>query len=102
LCRGLAEAGHDVLLHATGDSTCPVERSWTYETALGTDRIGAVAELRHALDAYEVAAAWGADVVHDHSITGLVVADRYPGLPVVTTNHGPFGPDLSPIYRRVS
>lgn len=33
LARGLADAGHDVLLYTTGDSTCPVERDWTFEQA---------------------------------------------------------------------
>jgi hypothetical protein len=28
LARGLQDAGHDVLLFATGDSTCPVPRQW--------------------------------------------------------------------------
>ena len=28
LARGLQDAGHDVLLYATGDSTCPVPRDW--------------------------------------------------------------------------
>ena len=31
LARHLAKQGHDVLLDATGDSTCPVDRAWTYE-----------------------------------------------------------------------
>ena len=28
LARGLQDAGHEVLLYTTGDSTCPVPRQW--------------------------------------------------------------------------
>lgn len=102
LCRGLVEAGHDVLLHATGDSTCPVERSWTYDQHLGTDNVSPAAELHHVMDAYDRAHAWGADVVHDHTITGPVWAQGRGTVPVVTTNHGPFVPPLDAIYRRIA
>lgn len=102
LCRGLRASGHDVLLYATGDSTCPVERAWTYDTHLGVDRANPVAELRHVLDAYEAAAAWGADVVHDHTIVGPAWSHVHANVPVVTTNHGPFDEQLGPIYRRIA
>lgn len=101
LCRGLAAAGHDVLLYATGDSTCPVERAWSYTDHLGTVAVSPVAELRHVMEAYEAAAAWGADVIHDHTITGPVWAGLHSQVPVVTTNHGPFNADLGAVYRRV-
>ena len=101
LCRGLASAGHDVLLYATGDSTCPVERAWTYYEHVGTVAVSPVAELRHVMDAYEAAAAWGADVIHDHTITGPVWAGLHGQCPVVTTNHGPFNDDLAAVYRRL-
>ncbi|HEY8546886.1 MAG TPA: glycosyltransferase family 4 protein [Acidimicrobiales bacterium] len=102
LCRALAAAGHDVLLYATGDSTCPVETAWTYRTALGTVRVSPAAELRHVLDAYEAAVAWGAEVVHDHTMSGPFLPQRHHGTPVVTTNHGPFDDDLTPLYRRLA
>jgi glycosyltransferase involved in cell wall biosynthesis len=98
LCRGLRTAGHDVLLYATGDSTCPVERAWTFETAVGTDRISPAAELRHVIDAYRAVRDWGADVVHDHTLTGPFYAQQHTELTVVTTNHGPFDADLAPLY----
>jgi glycosyltransferase involved in cell wall biosynthesis len=101
LCRGLAAAGHDVLLCTTGDSTCPVDRFWTYETALGTDSARPAAELSHVLDAYAAAATWGVDLVHDHTIGGLAWG-ALSGLPVVTTNHGPFVGDLAAIYRHTA
>lgn len=101
LSRGLADAGHQVLLCTTGDSTCPVDRFWTYETAIGTDGARPAAELMHVIDAYAAAATWGADIIHDHTITGLAWG-RMSGMPVVTTNHGPFMGDLAAIYRQTS
>jgi glycosyltransferase involved in cell wall biosynthesis len=99
LCRGLEDAGHDVLLYATGDSTCPVERGWTFDTAVGTDGISPAIELRHVIDAYRTIQGWGADVVHDHTLTGPFYAQGQPRLAVVTTNHGPFNVHLAPLYR---
>jgi glycosyltransferase involved in cell wall biosynthesis len=102
LCRGLADAGHDVLLHATGDSTCPVERSWTYDTHLGIAQTSPADELRHVMDGYDAAQRWGADVVHDHTMTGPVWAQVHCSIPVVTTNHGPFEEPLRSVYRRIA
>jgi glycosyltransferase involved in cell wall biosynthesis len=102
LCRALAGDGHDVLLFATGDSTCPVERAWTYEIARGTEHASPAAELRHVIDAYDTVRAWSADVVHDHTMSGPFYAERHPELNVVTTNHGPFDGDLGPLYRKLA
>ncbi len=102
LARALTEAGHDVLLYATGDSTCPVELRWTYERALGVGVGGAASELRHVVDAYEAARAWGAEVIHDHTLVGPLLAPRLSDVPVVTTNHGPFDAELTPLYRLVA
>jgi glycosyltransferase involved in cell wall biosynthesis len=102
LCRGLAARGHDVLLCTTGDSTCPVERAWTYERHLGITTLNPADELRHVMDAYDTAARWGADVVHDHTMTGPVWAQVHSRLPAITTNHGPFAEPLVSIYRRIA
>jgi glycosyltransferase involved in cell wall biosynthesis len=95
LARGLGVAGHDVLLVTTGDSTCPVERSWVYERARTEDLGSVVIELRHLLHAYEAVA--GADIVHDHTVAGPLFAERTSS-PVVTTNHGPFTADARALY----
>jgi glycosyltransferase involved in cell wall biosynthesis len=98
LARGIKQRGHDVVLFTTGDSTCEVYRDWLFERA-DPDRIGAaVIELRHAGAAYDALA--NCDIVHDHTLAGLFLADLHLGLPVVTTNHGPFDDDLADIYRR--
>jgi glycosyltransferase involved in cell wall biosynthesis len=99
LARGLARAGHDVLLGAAANSTCPVGR------VAGTDDAaelapacgGPVTELRHVVTSY--AAMADVDVVHDHTMCGPVYRHRPVGVPVVTTNHGPFDDALNPIYR---
>ena len=96
LARGLQDAGHEVLLYTTGDSTCPVPRQWVLPEAEG-QRIGmAVPELRHVIHAYE--AVRDCDVVHDHTIMGPFHAEHYPGLPVATTIHGPFNDELTDLY----
>jgi glycosyltransferase involved in cell wall biosynthesis len=103
LCRGLAGDGHDVLLYATGDSACEgVELRWTYDEHLGVANVNPSDELRHVMDAYEAAQEWGADVVHDHTMTGPVWSQVHTNLPVVTTNHGPFDEPLHSIYRRIT
>ena len=100
LARGLQDAGHEVLLFATGDSTCPVPRKWVLPEAEG-QRIGmAVPEIRHVLHAYE--SVRGYDVVHDHTLMGPFYAERYPDLPVATTIHGPFNDELTDIYRSIA
>ena len=103
LSVGFQNAGHEVLLFATGDSTTPVPMKYVLEKAEGM-RIGmAVPEQRHVMHAYETVAEWGADVVHDHSIIGpFHAADRYPHLPVATTIHGPFNEELTDLYERLN
>lgn len=103
LAVGFQNAGHEVLLYATGDSTTPVPMQWVLEKAEGM-RIGmAVPEQRHVMHAYEAVSKWGADVVHDHSIIGpFHAADRYPDLPVATTIHGPFNEELTDLYERLN
>lgn len=98
LARGLRDAGHEVVLFASGDSTCEVPILYCRDTAAGTVDGGAVTELHHAVNAYEAIFEWGADVVHDHTLVGPHIARRY-GIPVVTTNHGPFVSDLGDCYR---
>jgi glycosyltransferase involved in cell wall biosynthesis len=101
LARGFAAAGHEVVLFTTGDSTCPVERRFVLPEAEGM-RIGAaVPELRHALAAYR--ALDDCEVIHDHTVAGpLLAAGAAPGVPVVTTVHGPLGEDLIDLYRAMA
>jgi glycosyltransferase involved in cell wall biosynthesis len=99
LCRALSDAGHEVLLCATGDSACPVQRAWTFDAACGTDHIDPELELRHVISAYADAVAWGADIVHDHTMVGPYYAAGHVEVPVVTTAHGPLCGPRAALYR---
>jgi len=101
LARGLQATGHDVLLFATGDSTCDVPMGWDRAVAVGPGDATPFIEMHHVIKAYEAVQTWGADVVHDHTLFGPVYGQRV-GVPVVTTNHGPFEDDLADIYRAVA
>lgn len=96
LATGFQQEGHEVLLFATGDSTCPVPRRWALAESEG-ERIGSVVpELRHVMAAYD--AVQDFDVVHDHTVAGPAYAARYPDLRVVTTLHGPLDGELGDPY----
>ena len=101
LARGLVAAGHEVVLATTGDSGCPVTRTWLFPEALGVQEGGSLAELRHILHAYDWLDGQGIDVVHDHTLAGPVFAAKA-GLPVLTTNHGPFDENLAPYYAAIA
>ena len=100
LARGFDRLGHEVLLFTTGESTCPVPKASVLPHAEG-QRIGAaVPELRHALAAYEAVQDY--DVVHDHTIVGPFLAERFPDLPVVTTIHGDLEGELAHLYAPIA
>lgn len=99
LARGLLADGHEVRLFTTGDSTCPVDRSWTFDTPAGPMGL-AVLELAHVRAAYE--ALDDCDVIHDHTTTGPVwaAAVGHPA-PVVVTHHGDLVPQVAALYERI-
>jgi len=101
LARGLQGAGHDALLYATGDSTCPVPTKWVLPEAAGTVATGSATELRHVINAYDTILDWHVDVVHDHTLVGPVYAGRF-DLSVLTTNHAPFTGELGDYYRAIA
>lgn len=100
LARGFQAAGHDVTLFTTGDASCPVPRRWVVPESTPDEIGSAVVEQFHVAHAYEELR--HCDVVHDHTIIGPMYADRFPTLPVVTTNHGPFSGELLDIYRFIA
>lgn len=99
LARGLASAGHEVLLAAAANSTCPVPQVGGGVEASSTAAVCAdsVTELRHIIRGY--AAMGEVDIVHDHTLTGPLYGHAPGGAPVVTTAHGPFDATLAPVYR---
>jgi glycosyltransferase involved in cell wall biosynthesis len=99
LARGLAKRGHKVILAATGDSECDVERVWIHPKAIGTDKASPLAEVLQVMEAYKHAT--DVDIVHDHTVVGPIMAQGAIKAPIVTTNHGPFTGELAEYYRRI-
>ena len=99
LALALREAGHEVLLAASGDSTCPVERVPGFAPSDSSTVGATLQELRHVVRAYP--AMLGVDVIHDHTFLGPLYSNHAPLVPVAATVHGPFGPDVLEIYRAV-
>ena len=98
LACALVAAGHDVLLAASGDSSCPVPRVPGFPAA-NANTVGlSLYELRHVMQAYP--AMRNVDIVHDHTLAGPFLRDSRVTVPIVTTVHGPFVPEMLDVYRR--
>jgi len=100
LAVALQAAGHEVVLAASGDSTCPVERLPGFPTADPTSVGSTLEELRHVALAYPQLA--GVDVIHDNTLAGPLYRNRPARLPVAATVHGPFVPAMLDVYRAMS
>jgi glycosyltransferase involved in cell wall biosynthesis len=96
LARGLAAAGHEVVLFATGDSTCAVERAAALAVAPGINVGGSAVEVFHLRNAYERFDA--VDIIHDHTTLGPLLFGRNARCPVVATNHNPFAEPFASLY----
>jgi len=91
LARGLDRLGHDVRLFTVPESTCPVTRLYHYATAVEPMHDVAL-DLAHLVAAYE--ALGDADVIHDHTLAGPLLATVHPpGVALAVTHHGLFGED---------
>ena len=101
LARGLVDAGHDVVLSAASNSTCPVPQLAGGPRAAAGAPVCAdtVTELRHVVRSYAAFADAHVDVVHDHTLAGPLCRRPRDGTPVMTTAHGPFNAELAPLYR---
>lgn len=99
LARGLVRAGHEVLLAAAANSSCPVPRVGGTQEADDTAPVcgDLTTELRHVITSY--AAMHDVDLVHDHTLSGPLYRHRAPDTPVVTTAHAPFDAVMGPVYR---
>jgi glycosyltransferase involved in cell wall biosynthesis len=96
LARGFVVAGHEVLVAAPGDSTCPVPLVPNAPPAdpggIGLTEV----ELAHVVRSYR--AMDEMEIIHDHTLAGPLYRHRLPGVPIVTTNHGPYRPFLRDVY----
>jgi glycosyltransferase involved in cell wall biosynthesis len=95
LARGLARAGHEVTLFATGDSQGSDVR-WVYERAVWPP--DPAVELVHCRAAARAIAREGFDVVHAHA-PSLLAAARDLAAPVVYTIHHARDERLLRLYR---
>ena len=101
LADGLAEAGHDVTLFASGDSLTKAKLSAVYPTA-PSELIGrSLPELRHALACYERADEF--DVINDHSGMPAAALGGALDKPVLHTVHGPLDTaEAQDVYGRIA
>ncbi len=97
LARGFENAGHEVLLFTTADSTCPVPRKFVFDSVDSGRLNWTEIELRHLINAYEVVQDF--DIVHDHTLLGPIFSERFPDLKVVTTQHHPYDHSFRDIFR---
>jgi glycosyltransferase involved in cell wall biosynthesis len=97
LARGFTRAGHEVLLAAAAESTCPVPQLPGMR-ASEPDLVGFTSsELSHVINAYAGMDGM-VDLVHDHTLAGPLYRGRPEGLPVVTTIHSDLTPSFAAIY----
>lgn len=99
LARGLAAAGHDVLLAAPSGSTCPVPHLPGLPAAVPEHLGETVPELAHVVAAYQGLVAAGVDVIHDHTTIGPLYAGRPRDVVPVATMHGAVVGQMHEIYR---
>ena len=99
LADGLADAGHDVTLFASGDSRTRATLDSVFPTA-PSERIGQTFwELKHALHCFSRQEDF--DVIHDHTgLLGLAIGGLLE-TPLVHTVHGPLTGEPGALYERV-
>jgi glycosyltransferase involved in cell wall biosynthesis len=99
LADGLVDRGHDVTLFASGGSCTKAKLVSTYQTPPSADLGDWLVESIAITQAY---ARWREfDIIHDHTLLGLVAAGAVP-VPVVNTVHGEVIPKVASLYREVA
>ena len=99
LAEALGDAGHDVTVFASGDSTTGAPLSWVYPEA-PSERLGEpIPELRQVLACYERADEF--DVISDHTGPFAAALAGLVGTPVVNTVHSPLDGELGEVYERI-
>jgi glycosyltransferase involved in cell wall biosynthesis len=99
LADGLADAGHDVTLFASGDSRTKAKLAYVYKEA-PSEWIGRTHwDLNHALACIERADEF--DVINDHTgMLGLLMGGLI-STPLVHTVHGPLDGEPGELYERI-
>ncbi len=102
LADGLAEAGHDVTLFATGDSETKAELEFVFAEAPGSAAINdIVLDATHTMFAMRDARE-RFDVLHVHSPFSALAAAIETGVPTVHTLHGSFTPEMDRLYAQIA
>jgi glycosyltransferase involved in cell wall biosynthesis len=98
LADGLAEAGHEVTLFATGDSKTKARLEYVFEQAPGSRTINdPILDTTHTLFALKDARE-RFDVLHVHTPFSALAASIETGIPVVHTLHGSFTEEMKRLY----
>ena len=100
LAQALQREGHEVVLAASGDSTCPVERLAGFPPSEPSQMGMTTHELRHLIRAY--ARLDDVDVIIDNTLAGPILARTAATRPVITIAHGPFIPLVQELYGAAS
>ena len=88
---GVASAVHDRRFHVSGRAPLAVSHCAWHDGGRGSEQ-------SHVERAY--AELDDVDLIHDHTLHGLLRTDLHPpGVPVVTTAHGPFTPEMADLFR---
>src|SRR3954451_2376292 len=96
LADGLADAGHDVTLFASGDSQTKAELAYVFDQA-PSEQIGrSLPELRHALACFGRASDF--DVINDHAGPSSIPLGGLVETPVLHTVHGPLDGEPGHVY----
>jgi glycosyltransferase involved in cell wall biosynthesis len=102
LADGLADAGHDVTLFATGDSTTSAHLESIFDVAPGPAAINdVILDATHSMFALRDARE-RFDILHVHSPFSALAAAIETGVPVVHTVHGSFTPPMRRLYSLVA
>lgn len=100
LADGLVDAGHEVILFASGDSKTKAELASVFPEA-PSQHIGKTSfELHHALACFERAADF--DVINDHSGPLAATVGGTVETPVVHTVHGPLDTRAGELYEQIA
>lgn len=100
LARGFAAAGHDVLLAAPSESSCPVPKVSGMRLSQPGELNCTASELSHVVRAY--AGLQEVDIIHDHTLAGPLYLHRPARVPLVTTIHGQLTAEAADVYRAVA
>jgi glycosyltransferase involved in cell wall biosynthesis len=102
IADGLAEAGHDVTLFATGDSRTKAKLEYVYDEAPGAALINdPILDTTHTLFALRDARE-RFDLIHVHTPFSALAAAVETGVPVVHTLHGSFTDWMKRLYGLVA